>query len=123
MDTAAGPGKAATVVTAHRFELVDPTGRTRAVLGDTAVPGDDRWTPGLSLFDDDGTVRMCVELTDTGPAISILRGGNIVAQLGVIDAPAAPVGPGPYVVLCHHDGAPAWSIRVDDDGAIRLTSE
>lgn len=46
------------VVRAERFEIVDPRGRVRAVIGD--VGGPSNYAPGVTLFDRHGTPAVLV---------------------------------------------------------------
>lgn len=106
-------------VIGQRFELVDPQGRVRAVVGDASGEADE-WIPGLSLLDEEGRLRATLLVCRGGAVLSFIAEGNVVAELGVGDSPAA-FEPGPYVVLCDANGATAWRANVDRDGQVYIT--
>lgn len=110
------------VVAARRFELVDPHGRPRAVLGDAEATTQE-WLPALHLLDDAGRTRVSVALSALGPSVTFVADGNVVVALGVGDRHPEVVGPGPYLVLCGPDGAPAWEVRVDEDGRVHVAGQ
>lgn len=101
------------VLSAGRFELVDASGRVRAVVGNLAGVGTE-WSPGVALYDAEGHERVSLLLTDAGPVLSFAEGGNVVFEQGVFDRDHP--GAGPFLVLCDRDGQPGWGVRLDPDG-------
>jgi hypothetical protein len=104
------------VQSARRIELVDASGRVRAVLGNLSDSAS-AWFPGLALLDEDGHERLSLMLGATGPLLSFAEAGNVAVELGVHDrANPETLTPGPFLVLCDRTGAVRWSIHIDPDG-------
>ncbi|MDQ1437701.1 MAG: hypothetical protein QOK43_1330 [Acidimicrobiaceae bacterium] len=108
------------VLAAGRFELVDPAGRVRAVVGDLATSAGE-WWPGVALVDEAGSERVQLVLTDLGPLVSFAEEGNVVLEAGVADrrSPEARL-PGPFAVMCEPGGEAVCGLRVDGDGQVAL---
>ena len=102
------------VVRAHRFELIDPENRVRAVLGDISR-GYDEFAPGITMLDADGQTRLWLGVLDHAVLLSIDHEGSTILELGVNQGSDAVI-PGPYLVLCDGTGAPVVRWRVDLDG-------
>ncbi|MBI2168935.1 MAG: hypothetical protein HYU28_05470 [Actinobacteria bacterium] len=97
------------VVRAHRFEVVDAEGVTRAVLGSLDHPsGDGGW--GLGLYERDGE-RGWLATGPLGPGLAFVSAGNEVVAVGIVEGPDAAI-PGPRLVLCDADGFPILSLHV-----------
>lgn len=105
---------------ARRFDLVDPTGRIRAVLGHVDA-ANEPWSPQLVLFDEHGDARVFLVVGPHGPSLSLLASGNTVAEVGVTDPGPNVLAPGPHVLLAAANGAPRLMARVDRDGRLRVT--
>jgi hypothetical protein len=105
------------VQSARRFELLDASGRVRAVLGDLSPSTSSDWFPGISLLDEEGHERLSLMLTASGPLLSFAEGGNVALELGLHDlAFPETTNAGPFVVLCDHRGRARWAVRIDADG-------
>ena len=102
----------AEVVAARRFELVDPAGQVRAVVGDVSRRAE-VW--GLNLMDQQGHERLLVALLDIGPLISLVEAGNVVAEFGLADATEDAVVPGPSLRLMRPGRTVALGWRVGPD--------
>ena len=71
------------ILSADRFELRDPHGRVRAVLGD--IGDGERYVPGL-LFDRHGNERSIYAAYPYGCTLSFVSEGNTRQQLGLDEA-------------------------------------
>lgn len=97
---------------AHRYELVDDHGNTRAVLGRLGDHEGEGFY-GLGLFDTTGT-RVSFVTGPLGPHLSVISGGTQVVVLGVDEGEDA-VLPGAKLVLCDPSGTPFLSLRVPSE--------
>lgn len=136
-------GRAATsrLIRTERIEVVDSSGRLRALVGEQRGIGPNHLPVfGLCIFGPNGSARACLIEDASGAALSFLQSGNSVLQLGVSDFQTlvfddgedliylpwddadseGPTNPGPYVVGCGPDGAPAIGWQVGIDRAVTL---
>jgi hypothetical protein len=125
-------GRVPEALSARRFELVDASGRVRAVLGNLS-DSLSVWAPGIALLDEEGHERLSLMLGSTGPLLSFADAGVTALELGVLDRTPtvaaddsgpvdeeSTVAPGPFVVLCDPSGTPRWSVRIGPDGHVAV---
>lgn len=94
------------VVRARRFELIDGSGRVRAVLGSTARSGDQEEVFGLELFDSHGSARAWLSHEERfGAELAFAISGNQVLIIGTSDL-EADIPAGARVTVCGLDGTP-----------------
>jgi hypothetical protein len=112
------PPAPADVVRARRFELIDDSGRVRAVLGNLAREGDDAYWPGLALRDASGRDRVSLMVHNLGPELAYDFGVNIVIVLGVLDPGTEGPVPGVNLTVFDADGRPVLGWHGNADGAV-----
>ena len=112
------------VVQAHRFELLDRTGRVRAVFGEQPNYVEDGGPIiGLCLLDAEGNRRAYLSLDDEGPSLSFDCAGNNVLQLGVSDPAGDAAKPGAYGFAADGQGTPVLRFHVSPKGTFEITPE
>jgi hypothetical protein len=96
----------ADVVRAKRFELIDGSGRIRAVLGSTPRSGHQEEVFGLELFDSHGGARAWLSHEERfGARLAFAISGNQVLIIGTSDLDAD-IPAGARLTVCDLDGAP-----------------
>ena len=110
-------------VRASRFEVVDPTGTVRAVLGQVGSGPGTGEIYGLSLLDAAGAERVALTLDAHGPTLVFLDQGNVALQLGV-DDPALPGDhEGAFLTIAAADGRPLLRLWVAAGGRLCVEGE
>lgn len=107
--------RVAPVVRARRFEVLDGSGRTRAVLGDLHPEAEGGCSPGLALRSAQGSERAVLVLDAEGPGLHFALDGDDALSLGVDDVGTQAVRSGPYLELLGRDGAVAQGWRLHGD--------
>lgn len=93
------------VVRARRFELIDGSGRVRAVLGSTPRRGDQEEVFGLELFDSHRSARAWLSHEERfGAQLAFAISGNQVLIIGTSDL-EADIPAGARVTVCDLEGA------------------
>lgn len=105
-------------VQASRFELVDPAGNVRAVIGQLGAGAGSGEMYGLSLRDEAGTERLALTLDAHGPTLVFLQVGNVALQLGVDDPVLPGDHAGAFVTIATREGRPLLKLRAARDGTL-----
>jgi hypothetical protein len=105
-------------VRASRFEVVDPTGKVRAVIGQVGSGPGTGEIYGLSLLDPDGAERVALTLDAHGPTLVFLDAGNVAVQLGVDDPDLPGDHAGAFFTIAAGDGRPLLRLWVTANGTL-----
>ena len=93
-----------TLVEADAFIVRDPQGRKRILIGNLWPAESGEWYPGVALYDEHGSERVCLLLGDAGPVLSFAEEGSTVLELGTVDHALRHPRCGPYVAVSHPGG-------------------
>lgn len=97
------------VVEADAFIVRDPQGRKRILIGNRWPAESGEWFPGVALYDEHASERVCLLLGDAGPILSFAEGGNTRLELGLTYlARARTAG---FVAAFDGDGALRWEVH------------
>lgn len=92
MPKATNDASTANVVEADAFIVRDPEGRKRILIGNLWPAGSGEWYPGVALYDEHGSERVCLLLGDGGPVLSFAERGDTRLEIGLRDREPAGVG-------------------------------
>ena len=113
MKKATNDASTANVVEADAFIVRDPDGRKRILIGNLWPAESGEWFPGVALYDERGSERVCLLLSDDGPVLSFAAGGNTRLEVGLQDGQP---DTSPYVRVIAADGSASLGGRSDTCG-------
>jgi hypothetical protein len=82
MPMATNDASTANVVDADAFIVRDPKGRKRILIGNLWPAESGEWYPGVALYDEHGSERVCLLLGDAGPVLSFAEAGDTRLEIG-----------------------------------------
>ena len=108
MPKATNDASTANVVEADAFIVRDPKGRKRVLIGNLWPAESGEWYPGVALYDEHGSERVCLLLGDAGPVLSFAEGGDTRLEIGLFEQPSTPAEPGLVWVTSEGKAAQPW---------------
>lgn len=73
-------------------------GAPGAIVIGNLWPSDHDWHPGIAIYDEQGSERVCLMLGDAGPVLSHAEFGDTLLEMGITDRSDAGGPSGAYVI-------------------------
>lgn len=96
------------IVEADAFVVRDPQGRKRILIGNLWPSNPGEWYPGVAIYDEHSSERVCLMLGDAGPVLSYTERGDTRLEVGVMNRGATTATPS--ITAIDTDGSTAWSL-------------